>query len=399
MQLNQRTASLSGSVTLALDARAKALKAQGVDVINMACGEPDFDAPAAVQRAALEAVGSGNVRYTPPAGRPALREAAAAQLARTRAIEVSPQEVVITHSGKHALSHAFLALLNPGDEVLLPLPAWSSYDAQIEFAGGVPRHVGPRADMGPNFDALAATCHKKTRAILLNSPCNPSGYVWTVGELRQLGELAEAHDLWILSDEIYGRIVFGDTRHVSPATLSDSLRARTLVVDGASKAYAMTGYRIGYLFGPEEIVASIARIQSQLSGSPNAISQEALRAALEVEPPEVGQMVLAFDERRQIMVNGLRDMGLETPLPRGAFYAFPSILDHLDERGAAGFCADLLEEQALAIVPGEAFGMSDHIRLSTALSSTDIERALVRLESFLAKRMESGPRPTSGNRV
>ena len=176
------------------------------------------------------------------------------------------------------------------------------------------------------------------------------------------------------------------SRHVSPATLSPELRARTLIVDGASKAYAMTGYRIGFLFGPADLIAVVARMQSQLSGSPNAISQEAFQAALTEEPPEVEQMVRAFDERRQVMVEGLRDLGLDTPLPQGAFYAFPSVLPYLDERGAEGFCADLLEEQALAIVPGEVFGMDDHVRLSCALSVENIRRALERLETFLGNR-------------
>jgi aspartate aminotransferase len=386
MQPNPRASSLAGSATLALDARAKELIRSGMDVINMACGEPDFDAPAAVQAAAVAAVGGGNVRYTPPAGRPDLRETVARHLSATRSIEVAPEEVVITHSGKHALSHAFLALLEEGDEVLMPLPAWSSYDEEIRFAGGVPLHVGPRADMGPNLDAIEEACTDRTKGILLNTPCNPSGYVWRAEELRRLGDLALERDLWILSDEIYGRLVFGDAVHVSPATLSPELRARTLIVDGASKAYAMTGYRIGFLFGPANLIAVVARMQSQLSGSPNAISQEAFLAALSEEPPEVEQMVRAFDERRQVMVEGLRDLGLDTPLPRGAFYAFPSVLPYLDERGAQGFCADLLEEQALAIVPGEVFGMDDHVRLSCALSVENIRRALERLGAFLDAR-------------
>lgn len=386
MRLNRRASSLTGSATLALDARAKELIRSGADIINMAVGEPNFDAPAAIQAAAVEIVGNGKVRYTPPAGRPELRETVARHVATTRSIETNADEVVITHSCKHALSHAMLAVLEQGDEVLIPLPAWSSYDEQIRFAGGVPVHVGPRADLGPNLEALSEACTDKTRGIMLNSPCNPSGYVWRAEELRRLGDLAEQHDLWIISDEIYRRLVYGDAVHVSPTTLSPELRARTLIVDGASKAFAMTGYRIGFLFGPPAVAGTVARLQSQLSGCPNAIAQEAYRVALAEEPDEVQTMVDAYDERRRVLVEGLRDLGLETPLPRGAYYAFPSVMDFIDERGAAGFCEDLLEAQGLVVVPGTVFGMDDHVRLSCAVSLDVIRDALTRLGQFLESK-------------
>ena len=386
MQPNRRVSALTGSATLALAARAKALAAQGVDVISMAVGEPNFDAPRAVREAALAAVEGGNVRYTPPAGLPSLRDTIARHLSQTRGVEFVRDEVVVCHSGKHALSHALLTLLEPGDEVLMLAPAWSSYLEQVRFAGGVPIDVPPRADMGPDLDALRAALSPRTRGVMLNSPANPSGYVWSAQEIADLGALACEHDLWLLSDEIYRRLVYEGEPNPSPVSVSPEVRARTLIVDGASKAFAMTGYRIGYLAAPAPLVGAVARLQSQLTGSPNAISQAAFEAALVKEPPEVEEMVREFDARRRVLIQGLADLGLETPWPRGAFYAFPSVAQHVDERGAVGLCEDLLEDVGLALVPGTVFGMDGHVRLSYATSLDNVRRALERLGDFLQRR-------------
>ena len=386
MQPNRRVSGLTGSATLALAARAKALAAQGVDVISMAVGEPDFDAPRVVQQAAMAAVEGGNVRYTPPAGLPALRDTIATHLSETRGVEFARDEVVVCHSGKHALSHALLTLLEPGDEVLTLAPAWSSYLEEVRFAGGVPVDVPPRADMGPDMDAIRAALGPRTRGVMLNSPANPSGYVWSAQEIADLGELACERDLWLLSDEIYRRLVYEGEPNPSPVSVSPEVRARTLIVDGASKAYAMTGYRIGYLAAPAALIDGVARLQSQLTGSPNAISQAAFQAALEEEPPEVEKMVREFDTRRRVLLEGLADLGLETPWPRGAFYAFPSVAEHVDERGAVGLCEDLLEDVGLALVPGTVFGMDGHVRLSYATSIDNVRRALERLGDFLSRR-------------
>ena len=383
MHPNRRAAALEGSATLALDARAKALAASGVDVVNLAVGEPDFDAPPAVQEAAAAAVRGGNVRYTPAAGRPSLRAAIARHLAATRGVQVTPAEVAVTHSAKHALSHALLALVEDGDEVLLPAPCWNSYWEQVRIAGGVAVLVPPRADIGPDLEALGRAVGPRTRGVMVNTPTNPSGYVWSRGEIEQLVDLAQEHDLWILSDEIYGRLVYDGAQHVSPLSVSPAGRARSVLVDGASKTFAMTGYRIGYLAAPEPVIEAVTKLQSQVSGSPNAVSQSAFEAALGAEPPEVAEMIAAYDERRRTLLEGLRELGLETPEPRGAYYAFPSVKPFLDERGARGFCADLLDREALAIVPGDVFGMEGHVRLSYASSLENARRALERLERFL----------------
>lgn len=386
MSLSKRAQAVSLSVTLALDARAKALVDAGRDVINMSVGEPDFPAPASVQEAACRKVRSGDVRYTPAAGARALRKAIADHVGQVRKVQYAPEEVCVCHSTKHALSGAVLSLVDPGDEVLLLLPAWVSYVEIVRIAGGVPIDVPSREDCGPDFDAIERAITRKTKCVLLNSPSNPTGYVWTADEVRRLVELCERHGLWLLSDEIYQRLVYEGEPFASPVTVSPAARARTVVLDGASKSYAMTGYRIGFAAGPREVISGIERLHSHLVGAPNAVSQEAYLAALiGQEPPEVASMAAQFDARRRVLVDALREMGLSTPWPRGAFYAFPDVRAYLDERGTRGFCEDLLEQHNLALVPGTAFGVDTHVRLSYALSLEKIRGAMARLAAFLEK--------------
>lgn len=385
MRPNSRATALEESPTLAADARAKELRAQGVDVVNMAVGEPDFDAPASVRRAASTRASEGPVRYAPAAGTADLRATLARHMTETRGVPFEPRNVVINHSCKHSLSTALQILVEPGDEVLMPAPVWGSYVEQVRFVGGVPVLVPPRGDMGPDLEALASLITPRTRGVMINTPSNPSGYVWGAAETASLGELLVEHDLWAISDEIYRRLVYEGEAFASLVSVSEQVRARTVIVDGASKSFAMTGYRIGALIAPEDVALAASRFQSQMTGCPNAISMHAWEEALREEPPEVGEMVRAFDERRGVLVGGLRDLGLETPWPRGAFYAFPKVTPHLDERGSEGFCADLLEAEALATVPGSVFGAEQHIRLSYATSLENIHEALKRLKRFLAR--------------
>jgi aspartate aminotransferase len=384
MRLSSRVSGIALSTTLALDARAKELQAAGRDVVNMAVGEPDFPAPRAVREAAAARARSGDVRYTPAAGTRSLREAIARQLSATRGVAFRAEEVTVCHSAKHALSGALMALVDPGDEVLIPLPAWVSYVELVKLAGGVPVCVPPRADARPDLAAAAAAAGPRTRGVMVNSPCNPSGHVWGTDELEAVAALARERDLWILSDEIYRRLVYEGGPAASPASLGDA-RARTVVIDGASKCLAMTGYRIGFAAGTPALADAIARLHSQMTGSPNALSQAAYEAALDEEPPEVEEMVREFAARREVLLAGLERLGLETPRPRGAFYAFPSVAAHLDERGSVGFCEDLLETQGLALVPGAAFGADRHVRLSYATDLDRIQEALRRLGTFLAR--------------
>jgi aspartate aminotransferase len=386
MSLSKRAESISLSVTLALDARAKALADSGRDVINMSVGEPDFPAPAAVQDAACAKIRSGDVKYTPAAGTRALRTAVADHVSRVRGVEYTPDEICVCHSTKHALSGAVLALVDSGDEVLLLLPAWVSYVEIVRIAGGVPVDVPSREDCGPDFDALERAITPRTKCVLLNSPSNPTGYVWTPDEVRRLSELCEKRGLWLLSDEIYQRLVYEGEPFTSPASLSPKVRARTVILDGASKSYAMTGYRIGFAAAPREVTSAIERLHSHLVGAPNSVSQAGYLAALaNGEPPEVAKMAAEFDARRRVLVSALREMGLSTPWPRGAFYAFPDVRAYLDERGTRGFCQDLLEQHNLALVPGTAFGVDTHVRLSYALSLEKIHGAMERLSAFLER--------------
>lgn len=385
MQLSDRVVKLAPSATLALDARAKELAATGRDVVNMAVGEPDFPAPRAVREAAVAKVESGDVRYTPAAGTLSLRQAIAAHVSATRGTRVETSEVAVCHSAKHALMAALLATVSPEDEVLIPLPAWGSYFEEVAIAGGRAVLVPPRRGCRPDLDALEAAAGPRARMVMINSPCNPTGYVWTRAEIERLCQLAARHDLWILADEIYRRLVY-EREFASPLSLGPDARARTIVVDGASKCFAMTGYRIGYVCGPAAVARAVADLNSQMTGSPNAVSQAAFERALRAEPPEVATMAAAFAERRRLLLAGLRELGLEAPEPGGAFYVFPDVSAWLDERGSPGFCQDLLEEQGVALVPGTVFGVEGHVRFSYATAPETIREALKRLGAFLAAR-------------
>ncbi len=387
IKLTERAQRIQPSITLALAAQASAMKKEGRDVINMAVGEPDFPAPEAVQRAAVRKVESGDVRYTAASGTLELKEALARHLSATRSRTFGADQVVICHSSKHALTQAILATVQDGDEVLCPLPAWSSYFDIVGLAGGKPILVEPkeRGSVHPNLEGLKAAVTERTRVLMINSPNNPSGVVLDTNEITALGEFAIENDLVLLSDEIYRALVY-DGPAPSPVEIAPEIAERTLIVDGASKVFAMTGYRIGYLAGPAGLIKAVSAMQSQMTGSPNAISQEAFRVALEKAPPETETMRTAFAERREIILHGLQELGLTTPRPGGAFYAFPDVSSYLDERGSGGFCADLLQEHALALVPGSAFGLDHHVRLSYALGIDTIQEALRRLGEFLAAK-------------
>ncbi len=383
MKINERVDRIPLSQTLALDARAKELAATGRDIINMTAGEPDFDSPEIVRTAAKAAIDGGRIRYTPAAGRIQLRQAVADYLSRTRGVAFSADQITVCHSGKHALSGVLLSLVSDGDEVLLLLPAWVSYVEQVRFAGGDPVGVAPRPDMGPDFEALDAAVTPRTRGLMLNSPNNPSGYVYSKEELARVAEFAREHDLWILSDEIYGRLVYDGEPYQSTVQHSEDARERTVIVDGASKTYAMTGYRIGFVAGSPALTGAVARLHSQLTGSPNAVGQEAFEAALRTDASELDVMLKAFDQRRQYMLESLVELGLRTPAPQGAFYVFPEIAGHWSGGDSSAFCDALLESEGVAAVPGSAFGVEGHVRFSYATSMDKIKEGIERLGRFL----------------
>ncbi|MEZ5979256.1 MAG: pyridoxal phosphate-dependent aminotransferase [Planctomycetota bacterium] len=387
MRRSQRAARARTSITLVLSARAKELRRSGRDVVDMSVGEPDFPAPEVVRRTASERALSGDVRYSPAAGSPELRAAIARHLSETRGVPFAADEVWVGHSAKHALSVACTALFDPGDRMLLPQPGWLSYDEMSLLAGLEPVPVPGRADGGPDLDALDRAAPGAS-ALWINSPCNPTGQVWSRDELAAAVDLAVRHDLVILSDEIYRRLVYDGRPCLSPLEVDPRARERTVVVDGASKIFCMTGYRIGFAAGPRDAIEAFTTVGSQTAGSPNTISQAAYAAALASEPPEVATMVATYRERRDVLVAGLRALGLAFPEPRGAFYVFPDATPLLEGReDSEELCRELLEREGLVLVPGSAFGAPRHVRLSYALPLERIEAALERLGRFAATRV------------
>lgn len=384
MRLTQRSKRLELSVTLALASRAKRMRAEGRDVVSMAVGEPDFPAPPAAQAAAVERIRSGDVRYTPAAGAPELRATIARHLTETRGVPYEPDQVAVCHSAKHALTAAFLALAEEGDEILVPLPAWVSYFEILKVGGSTSVEIPCHPDCRPDLDALERSIGPNTRAVLFNTPNNPSGVVWSREEVERLTALAVAHDLTLVSDEIYRELTYDGARNTSPVEAHPRGAEVTAIIDGASKAFAMTGYRIGYVAGPRPLIDAVVRLNSQMTGAPNTVSQAAYKAAIEAPPQALDNMRATFAERRQFLVTELRAMGFSVPEPRGAFYCFPNVSSVLRGRSSVQFCEQLLEAEALALIPGSAFGLDAHVRFSYATDLDNIKEALVRFRRFVS---------------
>ncbi len=384
-RLSERAKALRPSATLALDAKAKALKRAGVPVISLAVGEPDFDTPDLVKDEAVRALKAGATKYTEPAGIPELRAAVAAKLARDNGLTVSPEEVAVTTGAKQALYNALQVLVGPGDEVLIPAPFWVSYPDMVALAGGTPVLVGWTAGFQIDLDDMARKITPRTRLVLVNSPNNPTGAVTPRETLARVAALAAEHDLALLSDEIYEKLVFGGTRHVALASLSPETAARTVTVNGCSKAYAMTGWRLGYAAGPKEVIAAMVKVQGQSTSCVPGFIQKAAVVALEKGDASIPPMVAAFDRRRLAVLDLVRRWpGTTVAEPLGAFYVFPDVTALLGRRldGTGAPVADdlalselLLSEAKVAVVPGTPFGAPGHLRLSTAASLETLEKA------------------------
>jgi aspartate aminotransferase len=377
-------------------ALAAELRGQGVDVIGLSAGEPDFDTPAHIKEAAKRALDAGATKYTAVEGTPRLRAAAAAWFAKAHGFPVSPAEVMVTAGAKQAIHNAFHALLDPGDEVILPAPCWGSYAEIAKLAGATPIPVLCRSADGFAIDParIAKAVTQATRMIVLCSPSNPTGVVLGEATLRALADLAEGHDLWLLTDDIYRGLCYGGARCVQPATFGPEIRRRTIIVDGVSKSYAMTGWRIGFCLAPPAVIAGMATLQGQSTTNAAAVSQAAALAALEGPQDALEQMRLAFDERRQFMVRALRAMpGVTCVEPQGAFYAFPDVTAFLGRTSPAGrridgdvaLCEYLLQAAQVAVVPGSAFFAPGFVRLSYAASQANIEKGLSRMAQALVE--------------
>jgi len=395
VKLSQRVRGIEPSVTLAVSAKAKALKAQGVDVVSFGAGEPDFRSPEHVCEAGVKAIRDGHHGYVVPAsGLPALKKAVADYLRRRCGLEYQPAQVIITCGGKHALFEACLSALEPGDEAVLPSPYWVSYPEMIRLAGAEPVLVHAGADAGFKVSprALAGALTDRTRVVILNSPSNPTGVVYTREELAAIAEVVAGRDLWVFSDEIYNELVYDDVDTCSFAALDPALLERTITFGGASKSWAMTGWRIGWAAGPADVIKAMGNLQDQSTSNPTSISQYAALAAVSGSDEPLRKMHAEFDRRRRYMVERLSKMpGVRCVRPQGAFYAFPDVSASYDRvlgRGAkpprsVAFAAKALEDVHVALVPGAAFGDDACVRLSFATSMEQITKGLDRLEKFL----------------
>jgi aspartate aminotransferase len=384
MEINARVAAIAPSVTLAVDAKAKALQAAGQKVCGFGAGEPDFDTPDHIKDACLKALKDGKTKYAPNAGLPDLLAAIADKLKTENGIAYGTDQILVSNGAKHSLYNIFMTLLSDGDEVLLPTPYWVSYLEMIRMAGGVPVLVTADESRGLKVspEQLEAAVTRKTRVLVLNSPSNPTGAVYTEAELRALAAVAVKHKLTIISDEIYERMCYDGVRPFSVASIGPEVHALTVTVNGFSKPYAMTGWRLGYAAGPKAVIQAAAALQSHSTSAPNTFAMYGAVAALRGPQDCVARMVKAFDERRHYLHGRLTAMaGVTCVKPSGAFYVFPNIrsfgLDSLS------FAARLLEAEKVAVVPGAAFGADANIRLSYACSMDNIREGMDRLDRFL----------------
>jgi aspartate aminotransferase len=380
--LSQRVKSMKPSSTVAVNAKALELRRQGVDLVAMTAGEPDFDTPQFVKDAAAKAIAAGKTKYAPPAGIPELREAISLKFKRENGLDIPADQTVVTVGGKQCLFNLFMAILDPGDEVIVVGPYWVSYPEMVRFAEGVPVEVntGPESGFVPDPAEIASKIGPRTKAIVLNSPGNPTGAVYPKEVLMAIADLANKHDLYIVSDEIYEHLIY-EGEHFSPATIAPD---RTITINGAAKAYAMTGWRIGYAGGPKDVIKGITDVSSQSTTSPDTIAQWAMVEALNnVEEAQkfISMAREAYRARRGIIVEGLNALGLPTPMVNGAFYVLSdtSKIDP-DESKAA---LKLLNEAKVAVVPGTDFAAPHHVRLSYATSEANILKALERIASIL----------------
>ena len=396
MRLSTRVRAISPSPTLAIDSLTKQMQREGKDVINLSVGEPDFDTPEHIKQAAAQAMAQGFTKYTPVAGIPELRAAIAAKLKEDNGLEYRPEQIVVSNGGKHSLFNAFLSLCEPGDEVIIQAPYWVSYPEIVKLAGGVPVVIETTARDGYKLTPamIEARLSPRTRLFILNSPSNPTGAVYSRAELEAIAELAIARDLVIVADEIYEKLVYGGATHVSIASLSPAMRQRTVLVNGFSKAYAMTGWRMGYAAAEPDLAKAMSDLQGHSTSNPSSISQKAALAALTGPQEPVARMVEAFASRRDLVLEELRDLpGFELAVPpQGAFYVFPDVSRVLGKAiagqtvdSAERLCQIILAETGVSLVPGGGFGSPTCVRISYATSPKLLREAFARLKRVMSQ--------------
>ena len=383
MNIADRVKSVSPSLTLAITAKAKSLKKQGLDVVGFGAGEPDFDTPDYIKESAKQSIDKGFTKYTPVTGIPELKKAICAKLKKENGLDYQPDNIAVTCGAKHALYNYFQATTNPGDEILIPSPYWVSYPQQVILAGAKPVFVQTtkQADYKVTVQLLEKYMTKKTSGLILNSPSNPSGMMYTDAELKSIADFCVANNLPVISDEIYEHLTY-EFAHKSIASFGDGIKALTTIINGVSKSYSMTGWRIGYMATDKEVIKSVNKIQGHSTSNPTSIAQVAALTAIEQGLDFVYKMRDEFKKRRTYMVDKLNSIkGISCILPQGAFYAFPDISQ--TGMDSFKFCEKLLDESHVAAIPGIAFGHDENIRLSYACSMESIEKGLDRLEQFV----------------
>ena len=395
LSLSERALAISPSVTLAIDTQAKKLRNEGLDVIPFGAGEPDFCTPEYINDAGKFAIDAGITRYTAVAGTMDLRTKICEKLFRDNGLEYNPSEIIVSNGAKQVIFTALSAIINPGDEVLLPSPCWVSYPEMVRMAGGTPVMVHGREenDFIVTAEMLRPYVTEHTKALILNSPSNPNGCVWSREELRDIASLAVECGFYIISDEIYEKLIYDGVRHVSPASFGDEIKAQTIVVNGVSKTYAMTGWRIGYAAGPKKVIKAMTSFQSHASSNANSIAQYAAATALYCGDTYIKSMITEYDVRRRLMHRMLNEIdGLSCQLPKGAFYIMLNLKQIIGRSykgqkidGSTKFAELLLNEKRVAVVPALAFGDDNFVRLSYATSRSNIVEGCKRIACFVSE--------------
>ena len=396
MKISKRAQAVPPSATFAVSARAQELKAQGMDVIGFGAGAPDFDTPDYIKAAAVDALKAGKTKYTAAAGIIELRTAIAAKLQKENGLKYTPDQIIVNIGGKHSVYEAMQAVLDPGDEVILPTPYWVTYPEAIKLADAVPKIVQTEKDNGYKItpSQLKDAISEKTAMLLINSPNNPGGFTYTPEELKAIARVLEGTNIYVISDEIYEKLIYGDTKFISFASISEDAYNRTLTLNGFSKAFSMTGWRLGYTAGPIEVIKAMGRLQSHMTSNPVTFGQYAAVSALGPPAEEaIENMRIEFERRGKYMTERLNSIkGVECLESTGAFYSFPDVSSHYGRtindvaiNGSMDFAKALLEQANVALVPGLPFGCDNNVRLSFACSLEQITEGLDRLEKWLAR--------------
>ena len=393
MKLSDRGQKIEESLTLAISAKARELRADGHDVIGLGAGEPDFETPEHIGKAAKTAIDRGYTNYTPASGTRELKQAVQSKFSKDNGLNYDLNQIIISNGAKHCLFNTFQAILNQGDEVIIPQPCWVSYPEMVKMGGGIPAFVETTANNNfkVNIEDLDRAIDDNTKAFILNSPSNPAGCVYSRRELEEIASLAVEKEFWVVSDEIYEEIIYENNKHISIASLGEEIKNRTIVINGMSKAYAMTGWRIGFAAGPGEVINIMKNMQSHATSNPNSIAQYASKVGLEGSKKPVYEMVEAFKKRRDYLVDKIKEIPhIDCQKPGGAFYIminienlFGSCFQNQEIQSSMSFADLLLDTQKVAVVPGKAFGRDEFIRLSYAASMKEIRKGLKRLQKFI----------------